>query len=72
LLDLADFLMHHWYPVPFFDVSASNPGCAQIQPHTCVCNICIISSFVIDWQFRRIDHNGSRNPYLLCPPKLYI
>jgi len=33
LLDLADFLMHHQFPLSFVDV-ASNPGCAPMQPHT--------------------------------------
>ena len=28
-----------------------------IQSHTCACNVCFVSSFVITWQFRRIDHN---------------
>jgi len=39
-----------------FDISSafrfvfwcSNHGCALIQPYTCVCNMCIISSFVIN------------------------
>ena len=31
-------------------------------------NMCIISSFVISWQFKRIVHNGSKKPYLFCPP----
>jgi len=39
-----------------------NPGCALMGPHTYACNVCIISSFVINWQFRRIDHNGSHKP----------
>jgi len=44
-----------------------------IQPHTCPCNTCIISSFVISWQFRRIDHNGSHKPvFILSPKYLYI
>jgi len=45
-----------------------NPGCALMDPHTCACNVCIISRFVISWQFRRIDHIGSQSPYLFCPP----
>jgi len=36
--------------------------CALIQPHTCACNMCIISSFVIKCQFMPIDHNGSHKP----------
>jgi len=28
--------------------------CELIKPHACACYICIISSFVINWQFRRI------------------
>jgi len=52
VLDLVDFMMHRWFPVAFF---------VLIQSHTCACNGCIVSSFVIIWQFRRIDHNG---PYL--------
>ena len=39
-----------------------NPDCALIQPHTCACNMCTISSFVINWQLRRTDHNGSHKP----------
>jgi len=41
-----------------------NPRCALIQPHThtCACNMCIIMSYVIHWQFRLIDHNGSHKP----------
>ena len=53
VLDLADFMMHHWFPVSFF---------VLIQWHTCACNMCFVSSFVINWQFRWIDHNDSRKP----------
>ena len=28
-----------------------DPGCALMQPHTCACNMCTISIFVIDWHF---------------------
>jgi len=52
-LDLADFMMHHWLPVSFF---------VLIQSHTCACNMCFVSSFVINRQFRWIDHNGSQKP----------
>jgi len=30
VLDLADFMMHHWFPVCFF---------VLIQLHTCTCNL---------------------------------
>jgi len=36
--------------------------CAISKPHTCACNICIISSLVISWQLRRIDRNSSCKP----------
>ena len=39
-----------------------NPGCAPMQLYTCTCNTCIISSFVNNWQFRRIP---SRRPGVL-------
>jgi len=48
---------------------SGNPGCALIQPHTCACNMRIISSFVINWQFRRIDHNGSHKPVSVLSPQ---
>ena len=41
-----------------------NPGCVLIQSHTCACNMCFVSSFTINWQFRRIDLIGSQKPYL--------
>jgi len=64
VLDLADFMMHHWFPVCFFVV---------IQLHTCTCNMCFVSSFVISWQFRRIDHNRSHEPVsVLSTSLLYI
>jgi len=53
VLNLADFMMHNWLSVSFF---------VLIQPHTCACNMCFVSSFVINWQLRRIDHNGSQKP----------
>jgi len=59
LLYLDDFLIHHKFPVSFFDVAILG---ALEQLHTCACNMFIISSFVINWQFRRIDHNGSHKP----------
>jgi len=46
-----------------------NRGCALMQPHTCACNMGIISSFVINWQFRRVDHNGSHNPVSVLSPQ---
>jgi len=45
-----------------------NPGCALLQLHTCACNMCIISSFVINWQFRQIDHNSSHKPASVLTP----
>jgi len=54
VLDLADFMMHHWFPVSFF---------VLMQSLTCSCNMCFVSSFVINWQFRRIDDNGSQKPF---------
>ena len=30
--------------------------------HICACNMGFASSFVINWQFRRIDHNVSHKP----------
>jgi len=45
VLDLADFMMHRWFPVCFFVV---------IQSQTCTCNMCFVSSFVISWQFRQL------------------
>jgi len=59
VLDLADFIMHHWFPISFF---------VLIQSHYCGWNMCIISSFVNNWQFRRINHNGSNNPVSVLPP----
>ena len=53
VLDLADFMMQHWFPVSFF---------VLVQSHTCVCNMYFLSSFVINWQFKRIDRNGSHTP----------
>jgi len=38
-----------------------------MQSHTCACNMCFISSFAINWQFRRIDHNGSHKPVSVFP-----
>jgi len=62
-----------------FDVSlvsrfifcCGKPGQALIQPHTCACNMCIISSFVRNWQFRRIDHNGSQKPVSVRSPSSF-
>jgi len=71
LLDFADFLMHACITlVSRFVWWCGNPGCPLIQPHTCACNMCIISSFVVNWQFRRIDRIGSHKlaSYLPCPP----
>jgi len=68
LLDLADFLMHTGITSFPFRCLMWQPGCALIQPHTCACKMCIISSFVIHWQFRRIDHNGSHKPISVLPP----
>ena len=45
-----------------------HPGCALVQPHTCACIMCILSSFVINWQCRRIDHNGTHKPVSVLPP----
>ena len=53
MFDLTAFMMHHWFPVLFF---------VLIQPQTCACNMCFVSNFVINWQLRRIDHNGSHKP----------
>ena len=46
-----------------------NPGCALMELHTCACNVCIISSIVINWQFRWIDHNGSLKPVSVLSPQ---
>jgi len=51
VLDLADFMIIPSLLFRFF---------VLIQSHACICNMC----FVISWQFRRIDHNGSHKPYL--------
>ena len=59
LLDFADFRMHRYFPVSFF---------VLIRSHTCACNMCFVSSFVIHWQFRRINHNGSPNPLSVLSP----
>ena len=53
VLDFADFMIRHWGPISIF---------VLIQSHTCACNMCFVSSFVINWQFRWIDHNGSQKP----------
>ena len=58
-LDLADFMMHQWFPVSFF---------VLIQSHTCACNMCFVSSCVMNWQFRRIDHKGSQKPLSVLFP----
>jgi len=42
--------------------------CVLIQLHTCACNMCIIFSMVIHWQFRRIDQNSSHKPVSACSP----
>ena len=34
--------------------------------------MCIISSFVINWRFRRIDQNGSHKPVYALPPSSCI
>jgi len=52
--DLADFIMHHHKVSRFVFV--------LIQSHTCACTKSFISRFVINWQFRRIDHIGSHKP----------
>jgi len=59
VLDLAEFMMHHLLPVSFF---------VLIQSHTCACNLCFVSIFVINWQFRRIDHNRSHKPVSVLSP----
>jgi len=53
VLDLVDFMMHHWLPVSFF--------CADTVAHLCL-QCVLFSSFIINWQFMRIDHNGSHKP----------
>jgi len=64
VLGLADFMMHHWLPVCFF---------VLIQSHSCTWKMCFVSSFVISWQFRRIDHNRSHKPVsVLSTWELYI
>jgi len=55
VLGLADFMIIPSFLFRFF---------VLIQSHTCACNMCFVSSFVINWQFRRFDHNGSHKPYL--------
>ena len=59
MLSLADFMMYHWFPVSFF---------VLISSHTCACNMCFVSSFVINWQFRRIDRNGTQKPVSFLSP----
>jgi len=53
VLGLADFMMHHWFPVSFF---------VLIQPHTCAFTMCIVSRFVSNWHCRGIGHNDSHKP----------
>jgi len=55
VLGLADFMI-----IPSFLFLTF----VLMQSHTCACNMSFVSSFVIYWQFRRIDHNGSHKPYL--------
>ena len=62
---LVDFVMHLKFVVLFF--WGGNPGCVLMHSHTCACNMCIISSLVINWQFRRIDYNGSHKPISVLP-----
>jgi len=38
-----------------------------IQSDTNAYNMCFVSSLVINWQFRRIDHNGSHKPVSFLP-----
>ena len=72
LIDLCQILQFNW----LFDASLAsrllsrcgNRGCALSQPHTCACKMCI----VINWQFRRTDHNGSHKPAVLFLQSLYI
>jgi len=64
VLGLADFMMYHQCPVSFF---------ALIPSHTCAYNMCFVSSFVINWQFKRIEHNGTHKPGICSvPQQLYI
>jgi len=51
-------MMHHQFSVSFY---------VLIQSHTCACNMSFVSSLVINWQFRRIDQNGSNKPVSFLP-----
>jgi len=59
VIGLADFKMYNWFPISFF---------VLISSHTCACNMCFVSSFVINWQFRLIDHNGTQKPVFVLSP----
>jgi len=61
VLGLADFMLYHLFPVSFI---------VLIPSHTCTCNtgMCFVSSFVINWLFRRIDHNGTHKHVSVLPP----
>ena len=54
--------------VSHFVFWCGNPGCALIQLDTCVCDMYIISRFVINWHFRRTVHYGSHKPVSVLSP----
>jgi len=49
--------MHRWFPVSFCDTATWT--CANTA-QTCACNMCIMSSFVINWQQRTAVGQGQR------------
>ena len=59
VLDLADFMMRDGFSASFF---------VLLQSHICASNMCFVSSLVINWQFRRIDRNGSHKPVSVLSP----
>jgi len=61
LLHLADVLMHHYFPVAFFDVATVDLR-QYSYPPVPVCLQYVHHSELRHWQLRRIDHNGSHKP----------
>jgi len=55
------------------DSGTADPWPPLSHTTACICGMCNVSCFVINWLFRRIDHNGSHKPVsVLSPQYLYM
>jgi len=74
LVGLADFVMHYYFPVSFFDVATLGVRWHSRTPFSVIgasASARTRSSF-INWQFGWIEHNGSNKSYLFCSASSYI